>query len=63
MHILVHIYASHIYVSYAILNNFFAQLNRISCRTARGYQLVILVICMYIHNKRFIAASSKGNRI
>jgi hypothetical protein len=23
---------------------------------------MILVICMYVHNKRFIAASSKGNR-
>jgi hypothetical protein len=38
MHVLVHIYAS-----YAMLNNIFAHLNRISYNTARGYQLVINV--------------------
>jgi hypothetical protein len=40
MHILVHIYMSHIYVLYAILNNIFAYLDRISRSTAQGYQLV-----------------------
>ncbi len=37
MHILVHIY-----VSYAMLNNIFAHLDRISHSSARGYQLVYL---------------------
>jgi hypothetical protein len=43
MHIFVHIYVSHIYVSYAMLNNIFAHLSRISCSTTRGYQLVIYI--------------------
>jgi hypothetical protein len=38
MHILVHIF-----VSYAMLNNIFAHLNRISRNIARGYQLVYIV--------------------
>jgi hypothetical protein len=30
----------HIYVSYAMLNNIFAHLNRLSHNIARGYQLI-----------------------
>jgi hypothetical protein len=41
LHILVHIYVSHVYESYSMLNNIFVQLGRISRSTARGYQLVI----------------------
>jgi hypothetical protein len=37
MHILVHIY-----VSYAMLNNIFIYLDRISSSITRGYQLVIV---------------------
>jgi hypothetical protein len=40
MRVLVYIYVSHIFVSYAMLNNIFAHLDRISYSTTRGYQLV-----------------------
>jgi hypothetical protein len=41
MYILVHIYISHIYVSYAMLTNIFAHLIRIFCSIMGSYQLVI----------------------
>jgi hypothetical protein len=40
MHILAHIYVSYIYMSYAILDNIFAHLGRISHNTVQSYQLV-----------------------
>jgi hypothetical protein len=37
MHILVHIYVSHIYMSYAMLNNIFTHLHKISHNITWGY--------------------------